>query len=78
MVDIHDQRPVALTPDLAGEWLDPDVLKERTEKVVLHLSEPAEVFEWFQFNTVVGNVPNKYAKLINNVLIQAWQSHGRS
>ena len=48
MVDIHDRRPVVLTPELAREWLDPATPKERAEQMVLHQSEPAEAFEWFK------------------------------
>eukprot|EP01132_Coremiostelium_polycephalum_P011695 gene11695-14315_t len=55
MVDIHDRRPVVLTPDLAREWLDPATPKERAEQMVLHQGEPAEVFEWFKVDTAVGN-----------------------
>ena len=29
MVDIHDRRPVVLSPELAREWLDPATPKER-------------------------------------------------
>jgi putative SOS response-associated peptidase YedK len=32
MVDIHDWRPVVLTPNLAREWLDPATAKERAEQ----------------------------------------------
>ena len=36
MVDIHDRRPVALSPELAREWLDPAIPKELAEEMVLH------------------------------------------
>ncbi|TDR46232.1 SOS response associated peptidase (SRAP) [Pseudomonas brenneri] len=64
MVDIHDRRPVVLTPELAREWLDPATPKERAEQLVLHQGEPAEVFEWFKVETAVGNVRNKGPELI--------------
>lgn len=64
MVDIHDRRPVVLTPDLASEWLDPATPKERAEQMVLHQGEPADTFEWFKVDTTVGNVRNKGAELI--------------
>jgi putative SOS response-associated peptidase YedK len=64
MVDIHDRRPVVLTPELAREWLDPATPKKRAEQMVLHQGEPAEAFEWFKVNTAVGNVRNKGAELI--------------
>ena len=64
MVDIHDRRPVVLTPELAREWLDPATPKERAEQMVLHQGEPSEVFEWLKVSTVVGNVRNQGAELI--------------
>lgn len=64
MVDIHDRRPVVLTPDLAREWLDPATPKERAEQMVLQQGEPSESFEWFKVDVEVGNVKNKQAGLI--------------
>lgn len=68
MVDIHDRRPVVLSPDLAREWLDPATPKERAEQLVLHQGEPTEVFEWFKVNGAVGNVRNQGAELIEPLL----------
>ena len=56
MVDIHDRRPVALTPELAREWLDPTTSKERAEHMVLLEGLPSEAFEWFKVDRAVGNV----------------------
>ena len=67
MVDIHDRRPVVLTPELAREWLDPATPKERAEQMVLHQGEPAEAFEWFKVDTAVGNVRNKGLELIRPI-----------
>jgi len=64
MVDINDPRPVALSPDLAREWLDPATPKERAEEMVLLQGEPAEVFEWFKVDRAIGNVRNQGAALI--------------
>lgn len=64
MVDIHDQRPVALSPDLAFEWLDPVTTKERAEEMVLPQGAPEEVFEWFRIKVDTGNVRNQSADLI--------------
>ncbi|MBV4552257.1 SOS response-associated peptidase family protein [Pseudomonas sp. SWRI102] len=64
MVDIHDRRPVVLTPELAREWLDPATPKERAEQIALHQGEPAEAFEWFRVDTAVGNVKNQQRGLI--------------
>lgn len=64
MVDIHDRRPVVLTPELTREWLDPATPKERAEQMVLHRGEPAEAFEWFKVDMAVGNVRSKGPELI--------------
>jgi len=64
MVDIHDRRPVVLSPELAREWLDPATPKERAEQIVLQQGEPAVTFEWFKVPTAVGNVRNQGAELI--------------
>lgn len=68
MVDIHDRRPVVLTPDLVQEWLDPATPKDRAEQMVLHQGEPAESFEWFKVDTAVGNVRNKGPEQIEPVI----------
>lgn len=67
MVDIHDRRPVVLTPELAREWIDPDTTLHRAEQMLLHQGRPAEDFEWFKVDKAVGNVKNQGAALIDKV-----------
>lgn len=67
MVDVHDRRPVVLSPELAREWLDPATPKERAEQMALHQGEPSEEFEWFQVDRAVGNVRNQGPELIRPV-----------
>jgi putative SOS response-associated peptidase YedK len=57
-------RPVTLSPELAREWLDPATPKERAEQMVMNQGEPAEAFEWFKVNPVVGSVRNQGPDLI--------------
>ncbi|HCK4596929.1 TPA: SOS response-associated peptidase family protein [Pseudomonas aeruginosa] len=64
MVDIHDRRPVVLSPDLAREWLDPATPPERAEQIVLHQGEPSEAFTWYPVSRDVGNVRNQGPQLI--------------
>ncbi|WP_434706946.1 SOS response-associated peptidase family protein [Pseudomonas sp. D4-18] len=64
MVDIHDRRPVVLTPELAREWLDPATPTERAEQIALHQGAPADVFEWFKVDRAIGNVRNQGPELI--------------
>ncbi|WP_416311717.1 SOS response-associated peptidase [Pseudomonas sp. W03] len=67
LVDVHDRRPVVLTPELAAEWLDPATPKERAEQMLLQQSEPPEAFEWFRVSTDVGNVKNQGAHLVKRL-----------
>ena len=67
MVDIHDRRPVVLTPELAREWLDPATPKERAEQIALHQGEPAEAFEWFKVDRAICNVRNQGPELIKPI-----------
>ncbi|MCS9556858.1 SOS response-associated peptidase [Pseudomonas aeruginosa] len=64
MVDIHDRRPVVLSPDLAREWLDPATPPERAEQIVLLHGEPSEAFTWYAVDPAVGNARNQGAHLI--------------
>ncbi|MBV7515587.1 SOS response-associated peptidase family protein [Pseudomonas sp. PDM25] len=67
MVDIHDRRPVTLSPELAREWLVPAMPKERAEEIVLFQGEPTEAFEWYPVNRAVGNVRNQGPELIEPI-----------
>ncbi len=67
MVDVHDRRPVSLSPQLAREWLDPATPRERAEQMALLQGEPTEVFEWYQVDRAVGNVRNQGPHLIRPV-----------
>lgn len=67
MVDIHDRRPVVLSPELAQEWIDPATPKERAEQIALLQGEPSDAFEWFAVSVEVGNVRNDHAGLIEPI-----------
>lgn len=64
MVDVHDRRPVVLSPELAREWVDPAISKEQAEQLALNLGEHPEVFQWYRVSTAVGNVRNHGPDLI--------------
>jgi len=64
MVDVHDRRPVVLTPELAREWLTPTTSKDQAEQIALNLGEPSEVFEWYRVSPAVGNVRNQGPDLV--------------
>jgi putative SOS response-associated peptidase YedK len=54
MVDVHDRRPVALPPDLALEWLDPETTPARAA-AILALGLPESAFTWHKVRREVGN-----------------------
>lgn len=64
MVDVHDLRPVVLTPDLAREWIDSATTTQRAEQMLLHQGRPPEDFAWHPVDRAVGNVRNQGAELI--------------
>ena len=64
MVNIHDRRPVTLSPELAREWLDPATPMDRAEQMVMLLGEQTESFEWFKVDRAIGNVRNQGPDLI--------------
>jgi putative SOS response-associated peptidase YedK len=64
MVDIHDRRPLVLTPESANEWLDPTTSAKRAEEIAKECFRPVEDFEWFAVDRAVGNVKNQGAQLV--------------
>jgi putative SOS response-associated peptidase YedK len=64
MVDIHDHRPLVLTPELAREWLEPDLSSESAEEIASEHCQPTEDFEWYPVSSMVGNVRNHGQELI--------------
>ncbi|WP_122613674.1 SOS response-associated peptidase family protein [Pseudomonas viridiflava] len=64
MVDIHDRRPLVLSPELATEWMDPSTDAIRAEEIAKECCRPVEDFEWFPVGKEVGNVRNQGAELI--------------
>ncbi|CAI8731708.1 Abasic site processing protein [Pseudomonas chlororaphis] len=64
MVDIHDRRPVVLSPELAREWINLATPKERAEQMALHQGEQAEAFEWFKVSAAVRNAHNQEPELL--------------
>lgn len=47
MLDVQDRRPVILTPELAREWLQPNLTKDRAKELAKDLGQPADDFEWY-------------------------------
>lgn len=67
MVDIHDRRPVVLSPEIAREWLDPSLPPERAEELAIYHCEPCEAFGWYPVSKAVGSVRNNGAQLLERI-----------
>lgn len=67
MVDIHDRRPLVLSPEHAREWIDPDLSPDRARELALECCRPTEDFEWFAVSKAVGNVRNQGPDLVKPI-----------
>lgn len=67
MLDIHDRRPVVLTPEMAREWIDTDLPAERAEQIARDACRPVEDFQWHAVGKEVGNIRNQGRSLIEPV-----------
>lgn len=67
MVDIHDRRPVVLTPEAAREWVEPGLSAQRAKEIARDACRPTEDFEWYAVGKEVGNVRNQGKALIEPV-----------
>lgn len=54
MVDIHDRRPLCLTPGDALEWLEP-ALPVAAALQLLSTPRPESAFQWYQVTRAMGN-----------------------
>jgi putative SOS response-associated peptidase YedK len=54
MVDLHDRRPICLTPDDALAWLDPAVSVEDALEL-LSTPRPESAFQWWRVTRAIGN-----------------------
>lgn len=64
MIDVHDRRPVVLSPERAYEWIASGMPSEQAEQRVLNLGEPGDAFEWYRVSATVGNVRNQGPELM--------------
>ncbi|WP_349975163.1 SOS response-associated peptidase family protein [Pseudomonas sp. WHRI 8519] len=67
LIDIHDRKPLVLTPETALEWLAPTTSPERAAAIVKTGCRPAEDFRWYPVGKAVGNVRNQGAELIRPI-----------
>lgn len=64
LVDIHDRRPLVLTPQAARDWMRETVSGNAAEEIARTGAVPADHFHWHAVSRAVGNVKNQGAALI--------------
>ncbi len=68
LVDIHDRRPLVLSPEAAREWMGQKRLAvKKPQKSRPVAVFPANQFSWHPVSRAVGNVKNQGAELIQPV-----------
>ncbi|WBL61910.1 SOS response-associated peptidase family protein [Stutzerimonas stutzeri] len=67
MLDIHDRRPLVLSPQYAARWIDPHLPPHEAEKLALEHGLCVEEFEWHPVGKAVGNVRNDGPELIDQI-----------
>ncbi|WP_177344321.1 SOS response-associated peptidase family protein, partial [Klebsiella variicola] len=67
LVDIHDRRPLVLSPEAAREWMRQDIGGKEAEEIAVDGAVPTDHFTWHPVSSAVGNVKNQYAELLKNI-----------
>lgn len=67
MVDIHDRRPLVLSPDAVREWLSPETTPSRAEEIAHDAALPEKAFTWHPVSRKVGNIHHQGRELIEPV-----------
>jgi putative SOS response-associated peptidase YedK len=65
LIDIHDRKPLVLTPEVAREWLNPATSTDQAAAIVESGCRPASDFRWYPVSKAVGNVRNQGPELID-------------
>ncbi|MDN8598873.1 SOS response-associated peptidase [Citrobacter sp. S2-9] len=67
LVDIHERRPLVLSPKAAREWMRQDVGGKEAERIVEDGAVSAEHFTWYTVSHAVGSAKNQDSELIKPV-----------
>ncbi len=59
LVDIHDRRPLVLSPEAAREWMRQEVGGKEAEEIAADGAVPADNFAWYAVSSAVGNPKNQ-------------------
>ncbi len=64
LVDIHDRRPLVLTPEAAREWMRHDKAVKDVEEIVADGKLSDEKFVWHAVTRLLGSPKNQGPELI--------------
>ena len=67
MIDIHDRRPVVLTPEGAQAWLNQDLSEDDAWSVIQNEALSESAFTWHKVSKAVGSPRNQGAELIEAI-----------
>lgn len=71
LVDIHDRRPLVLSPEAAREWMRQHVGGKEAEEIASDGAVPTDKFVWHAVTRTVGNVKNQGRNLIEQIEIKS-------
>lgn len=64
LVDIHERRPLVLSPEAAREWMRQDISKKEAEDIAADGAARADKFIWHAVSRDVDNVKNQGPEII--------------
>lgn len=67
LVDIHDRRPLVLSPEAARKWMRQEIGGKEASEIATSGCVPANQFTWHPVSRAVGNVKNQGAELIQPI-----------
>ncbi|HBV40403.1 MAG TPA: DUF159 family protein [Erwinia sp.] len=67
LLDIHDRRPLVLTPEAALAWMSGKTTAEQASGIAKEGAVPIDEFAWHPVSKAVGNIKNQRADLIEEV-----------
>ncbi len=67
MLDIHDRRPLVLSPECAAHWLDPELSPDEAEELAIKHGLSVDEFDWYPVSAAVGNARNEGDHLIKRI-----------
>lgn len=67
LVNIHDRRPLVLSPEAAREWMRQDLGGKEAEEIAADGAVLADQFIWHPVSYAVGNVRNQEPWLLDHL-----------